>query len=256
VRSLPVVLIALLLVGWTFPRPPVLRLPHFHRRAVLVVPILEYHRVAARAVGLPGLTVAPADFAAEMEWLHRAGYHALRQAQLYDALRFGAPLPPRPVLITFDDGYRDVLWNAVPVLRRLHMPATVYVITDRPGGQDTSFLDWPELRRLERLGFDVGSHTVHHVDLTAVPPTAAYEELLQSRLALERHLRRRVPWLSYPLGRVDPAVARLARAAGYELAVTEVPGVSQTAPLLLRRQRVLPTTGVAGVRALVESGSR
>jgi peptidoglycan/xylan/chitin deacetylase (PgdA/CDA1 family) len=252
VRSLPVLLAALLLVGWTWPRPPALRLPRFHRAGPVDVPILEYHRVSDDVVGIPGLTVSPAQFAAEMEWLHGAGYHALTQMQLYDALRYGAPLPPRPVLITFDDGYRDVLWNAVPLLRRLRMPATVYVITDRPGGRDPSFLDWPELRRLDALGFDIGSHTIHHVSVGQVPPAEAYAELAGSRAALQGHLGHPVPWLSYPHGSADP---RDAARAGYLLAVTESPGSVQAAPLLLHRYEILPSTGVAGVRALVESAS-
>jgi peptidoglycan/xylan/chitin deacetylase (PgdA/CDA1 family) len=132
------------------------------------------------------------------------------------------------------------------------MTATVYVITDRPAGGDPSFLDWPELRRLDALGFDIGSHTIHHVPLGRVPPGEAYAELAGSRAALQAHLRHPVLWLSYPLGSADP---RDAARAGYLLAVTERPGVVQAAPLLLHRFEILPTTGLAGVRALVESGS-
>jgi peptidoglycan/xylan/chitin deacetylase (PgdA/CDA1 family) len=230
VRSLQALLLCvavLLVVGWGRPG---------HPRAV-DVPILEYHRVGV-TVGLPGLTVSPSQFAAEMEWLHGAGYHAL---------------PSRPFLITFDDGYRDVLWNAAPLLHRLRMPAADFVITDRVGGPDPSFLDWRELVRLEALGFTIGSHTVHHLVLTALPDVQAYTELRTSRVDLERHLRTRIWSISYPLGRVDARIARIAGAAGYLLGVTEEPGVRQTAPLLLHRDEILPTTGVGGVRALVES---
>jgi peptidoglycan/xylan/chitin deacetylase (PgdA/CDA1 family) len=248
----------LVVAGWGAPRPPRLRLPHLRPPHAVDVPILMYHRIAVRAVGLPGLTVSPAAFAAEMRWLHRAGYHAITQRELYEALRFGLPLPARPVLITFDDGYRDVLWNAAPLLRRLRMPATEYVITARVGGGDPSFLSWPELRRLERLGFDIGSHTVDHRDLTLLSPARARAELVESRRALQRHLGASVRWLSYPLGRVDPQVVRLARRAGYLLAVTTEPGSVQPArePLLLHRDEILPWTGVSGLHALVESGSR
>jgi peptidoglycan/xylan/chitin deacetylase (PgdA/CDA1 family) len=219
------------------------------------VPILMYHRISTDVVGLPGLTVAPRQFDAEMEWLHAHGFHALTQEQLYGALEYGIRLPPRPVMITFDDGYRDVLWNAAPILHRLHMPATAYVITGRVGDGDPSFLTWGELVRLERLGFDIGSHTVHHVELTLVPAATAYEELTASRRALEEHLHRPVPWFAYPAGAVDSRVVALTRAAGYQLAVTTLAGNTQyaSAPLLLHRDRVLDTTTVSELAALVES---
>lgn len=259
-RSLHALLVAalvLLLAGWSVPSPPPLRLPHLQRPQSVDVPILMYHRIAAKTVGLPGLTVTPRAFEAQMEWLHRAGFHGITQQQLYEALRYGVPLPPRPVLITFDDGYRDVLWNAAPLLHRLRMPATAYVITARVGGGDPSFLTWPELRRLEALGFDIGSHTVHHPDLTLLPRAQALSELVDSRRALQRHLHRPVPWLSYPSGRVDRSVVALARRAGYLLAVTTAPGSVQPArqPLLLHRDEILPWTGLSGLRALVESSS-
>jgi len=265
VRSLQCLLLvvaALLLVGWDLPRPPVLgrpapqplRLPRPLPQRVVDVPILEYHRVGVVA-GLPGLTVDPGLFDAEMRWLHGAGYHAISAAQLFAALERGAPLPPRPVMITFDDGYRDILWNAAPLLHRLRMPATAFVIVARVGGPDPSFLDWPELRRLQALGFTIGSHTVHHVELTAVSNAVADSELLDSRLRLGRRLGAPVQAIAYPLGAADDRVAELAARAGYVLGFTERAGSQQSAdaPLLLHRDEILPTTGVAGVRALVES---
>jgi peptidoglycan/xylan/chitin deacetylase (PgdA/CDA1 family) len=99
---------------------------------------------------------------------------------------------------TFDDGYRDVLWNAVPVLTRLRMPATAYVITGRVSGPDSSFLTWGELRALERHGVAIGSHTVHHLELPLLSDASARRELVESRRALERHLGQPVQWFAYP----------------------------------------------------------
>ena len=192
-----------------------------------------------------------------MEWLHAHHFHAITQRRLFQALERGRALPRRPVLITFDDGYRDVLWNAAPLLHRLRMPATMYVITARVGGRDGSFLTWSELVRLERLGFDIGSHTVDHVDLTRLSSIAAYAELRSSRRVLERHLGRPAQWIAYPFGHADERIAVVAAAAGYVLGVTEATGAAQTAqePLLLHRYEILPSAGVAGVRAVVESAS-
>jgi peptidoglycan/xylan/chitin deacetylase (PgdA/CDA1 family) len=132
------------------------------------------------------------------------------------------------------------------------------VITSRISGSDPSFLTWDELVRLERLGFDIGSHTVHHVELAHVPAEEAWTELVDSRRSLQARLHRPIPWLSYPAGDVDPQVVDLARRAGYRLAVTTAPGNEQYAssPLLLHRDRVLGVTTVSELAALVESAQK
>ena len=116
-------------------------------------------------------------------------------------------LPGRPILITFDDGYRDVFFRASPVLRRLGFRATAYVVSGRISAGDPSFLTWPLLRALERRGIEIGSHTVAHRDLTSLPDGALLEDLRSSRLTLERRLGHPVPWLAYPFGRNDGARA-------------------------------------------------
>ena len=224
---------------------------------VVHVPILMYHRIGPLSVSLPAitraLTVSPRTFVAEMRWLAGHGYQAITQEQLFGALEHGVPLPRRPVMITFDDGYRDVLWNAAPVLARLRFPATAYVITGRISGRDPSFFTWPQLRTLERLGVEVGSHTVHHVELPRLSDAVALAELTTSRRGLEAYLGHPVQWFAYPAGREDRRIVRLAARAGYVLAVTTQPGSLQSAaaPFLLHRYEVLDTTGVRGVAALV-----
>jgi peptidoglycan/xylan/chitin deacetylase (PgdA/CDA1 family) len=239
-------------------KPPLaLALPQRLPDRRVVLPILMYHRIDVLRPTLPamtrGLTVAPADFAAQMRWLHRHGFHAISALQAFAALEQGAPLPPKPVMITFDDGYRDVLRYAAPVLEELGMPATSFVITDRVSDGDPSFLTWAELRRLEADGVAIGSHTVHHVALTDLSDGSARWELRRSASTLARHLGHPVQWFSYPMGRADGHVAELARRAGYVLAVTTSPGSTQDArePLLLHRDEVLDTTGVAGLASLI-----
>jgi peptidoglycan/xylan/chitin deacetylase (PgdA/CDA1 family) len=230
-----------------------LRLPAALPSRRLRLPILMYHRIDRSRPGEPaitrGLTVAPADFAAQMRWLVRHGYRSVSERQAFMALEHGGPLPRRPVLISFDDGYRDVLRYAAPLLARLQLPATAFVITGRISGADTSFLRWGELRRLERLGVEIGSHTVSHPDLTALGPAALTAELVRSRRALEAHLHHPVQWLAYPAGRFDGRVVAAARRAGYVLAATTQPGSTQLAgqPLELHRFEVL---GGAGPGAL------
>ncbi len=237
--------------------PQTLALPSPLPTRTVALPILMYHRIDYLKPSLAAitrrLTVDPRDFAAEMEWLHAHGWHAVTQLQAFDALEYGAKLPAKPIMITFDDGYRDVWGKASAVLARLHMPATAYIITDRISGPDPSFLTWDDLRALERRGIAIGSHTVTHAELTLLDDAQALAELRESRSILERHLGHPVQWFAYPAGREDARVAGLVRKAGYVLAVTTQPGSLQAAdrPLELHRDEVLDTTGVTGLAAML-----
>jgi peptidoglycan/xylan/chitin deacetylase (PgdA/CDA1 family) len=234
-----------------------LRLPGRLPRREIAVPILMYHRINVPAPGASpitrGLTVHPADFARQMRWLKRHGYRTVTQRELFEALFRGRRLGPKPILITFDDGYQDLFYQASPVLARLGMRATAYVISGRTTGSDRTFLTWRLLRALERRGIEIGSHTVTHCDLTSLSDHKAFRELVQSRRALERRLRHPVQWFAYPFGAYDARVERLARRAGYVLAVTTEYGAVHSArrPLALRRIRVLDSTGVAGLAAML-----
>jgi peptidoglycan/xylan/chitin deacetylase (PgdA/CDA1 family) len=241
------------------PAQPRLTLPDPLPTRTVRVPILMYHRIAESPPSLPEVTrrlsVDPAMFAREMTWLKLHGRHTITQRQLFDALMLGSPLPARPVLITFDDGYRGVYTHAEPVLARLGLHATAYVITSRISGPDPSFLTWRQLEKLEGVGVEIGSHTISHADLTTLSDAQALAELVGARRALEQHLGHPVQWLSYPGGSENAHVVALSRRAGYVLAVTTQPGSLQHAdqPLELRRYRILDTTGVAGLAALLRS---
>jgi peptidoglycan/xylan/chitin deacetylase (PgdA/CDA1 family) len=242
-----------------------LRLPSELPARRVAVPILMYHRINVVTPSTPaesrGLTVHPADFARQMRWLKRQGYRTITQRELFEALVCGRRLGPRPIMITFDDGYRDNFFKASPVLARLGMRATAYVVSGRISGRDPSFLTWPLLHALEKRGIEIGSHTVEHRDMTSLSDAEMLEDLRRSRRLLERKLGHRVPWLAYPFGAHDERVQRLARRAGYLLAVTTRHGAVQSArhPLALPRLRVLDSTGVRGLAALLaasEHGER
>jgi peptidoglycan/xylan/chitin deacetylase (PgdA/CDA1 family) len=216
-----------------------------------------YHRIGVPSPGAPSmtrrLTVHPADFARQMRWLKRNGYRTVTQRELFEALFRGRRLGRKPIVITFDDGYSDVLHRASPVLVRFGMRATAYVISGRTTNGDRVFLTWRQLHALERRGIEIGSHTVTHADLTSLSDREALRELVQSRRALERRLGHPVQWLAYPFGAYDGRTERLVRRAGYVLAVTTQYGVVQPARrhLALGRLRVLDSTGVAGLVAML-----
>jgi peptidoglycan/xylan/chitin deacetylase (PgdA/CDA1 family) len=239
-------------------RPTCLGRPQSSAGAV-VVPILMYHRVSVATAATPAvtrrLTVSPTLFARHLRWLHDNGYRTITQRELLTALRCGRGLGRRPVMITFDDGYRDAFSRASPLLLRFGMRATAYVITGRISKGDADSLTWPLLRALEARGVEIGSHTVSHVDLTALSTRRVIRELVDARLQLERRLSHPVRWLAYPFGAWNPRVEQLARDAGYALAVTTDPGAVQRSsrPLALRRIRVSDTTSVPALAATLAS---
>jgi peptidoglycan/xylan/chitin deacetylase (PgdA/CDA1 family) len=242
-------------------RPCALRLPSKLPDRRVIVPILMYHRINVVTASTPaasrGLTVHPADFARQMRWLKRQGYRTITRRELFEALMCGRRLGPKPIMITFDDGYRDN-FKASPVLLRLGMRATAYVVAGRISGRDPSFLTWPLLRALEKRGIEIGSHTVAHHDMTSLSDAEMLRDLKTSRRTLERKLGHRVPWLAYPFGAYDERVERLARRAGYLLAVTTQTGTVQAArqPFAMPRLRILDTTGVRGLAALLGASIR
>jgi peptidoglycan/xylan/chitin deacetylase (PgdA/CDA1 family) len=119
--------------------------------------------------------------------------------------------PNRELAITFDDGYRDNYDNAMPVLEKLSLPATFFVVTqwigtnvvpgwDERRGVRHPWMTWDQVRSLDRKGFAIGAHTQTHVDLGQVTADVAREEIVGARLALERQLASRVDLFAYPYG--------------------------------------------------------
>jgi peptidoglycan/xylan/chitin deacetylase (PgdA/CDA1 family) len=210
--------------------------------------ILMYHRVD----DLPAydqLTVAPARFARQMAYLARHR-RLLSLAEAVDELGRGGPARDG-VVVTFDDGYRDNLVHALPVLRQHRIPATIFVTVafcDQsqrhpryPDAAARLHLDWEELRALAKEPLvTIGSHTLAHPYLPRLPPDAARAEIAESRERIGRQLGRPVEFFCYPSGDFGARELSLVREAGYRAAVTVAPGANRPgAPLLeLRRTEV------------------
>ncbi|HYL70042.1 MAG TPA: polysaccharide deacetylase family protein [Candidatus Dormibacteraeota bacterium] len=207
------------------------------------VPILVYHyiRVNTNAADHLGweLSVTPSEFHAQMDWLRQAGGHPLTFAQLLDALRGGHPLPPHPVLLTFDDGYDNFATVAAPILEHEGFVATAYVVSGFVGRP--YYMSAAQVRQVSAMGMVVGAHTVHHLRLTALPLPAAAAEIQASKAALEQLLGHPVRDFAYPYGSWDPTVASLVAQAGFSDATTLDYGTDQclSQAFSLRRIRVL-----------------
>jgi peptidoglycan/xylan/chitin deacetylase (PgdA/CDA1 family) len=219
------------------------------------VPILTYHRVHTYATELtksqPDLTVEPDAFRTQMQALDRAGYTTITERRLFDALYRGAALPRKPVIVSVDDGYVDDVTQILPVLRRLKMVATFYVITRRT--HEAGFLSARQIRELEAAGMDIGAHTRTHANLPALPLAALNGEVEGSAQDLRRILGHPVYWFAYPFGAHDARVVAAVRRAGFLLAVTTQGGAtaSSTAPLEIPRIHVGRSATARSVLALV-----
>ena len=209
------------------------------------VPVLMYHRVApADEVGrsLPNLVVPPDLFAAQLETLVGAGWRSITAADLAADLAAGIVPPPRTFVITFDDGRLDGYTEAFPILQRLDLVATFYVITGRIG--DSSSLTASQLRRMASAGMEIGSHTVGHIRLTSTSLPNALLELSGSATRIAAVTGQRPTTFAYPFGGVDPLRQELVQEAGYAMAFTEADGCWMSWPsrLVAPRVRVTPST--------------
>src|SRR3954452_10562098 len=184
------------------------------------VPILMYHVVteAPPHAANAQLWVAHATFAAEMQALRVAGYHAITLRQAFDAWQHGGPLPRKPVVVSFDDGYLSQYRYARPVLRKLGWPGVLNLELRNLGAGGISE---HEVRVLLADGSQLDSHTLTHPDLTTVPDAQLRRELAGSRHELRRRFGARVAeFFCYPSGRYDARVIAAVRAAGYRGATT------------------------------------
>ncbi|WP_369068931.1 glycosyltransferase [Kineococcus terrestris] len=189
--------------------------------------VLAYHAVDRTTAGPVGeWAVDPDLFEQQLTALLRAGYTFLTTAELVASVAGGRRLG-RSLLLTFDDGYASLLRHALPVTRRLGVPATVFLVTGELGGTNSweappwggaeDLLDAEGVRVLLDAGWDVGSHTHRHRNLTRLTDEELTEELTAPFEVLARAGLPRPPVLAYPFGEHDHRVRRAAARAGYDV---------------------------------------
>jgi peptidoglycan/xylan/chitin deacetylase (PgdA/CDA1 family) len=220
------------------------------RGPVGAIPILMYHQITPDPhPAFRPYTVSRMSFTAHMRWLAATGHTAISLDQLLVARNGRGALPPKPVVITFDDGYLECVRYAMPVLRHHGFTAIFYMVAGLAGRASEwlarelgiqiqfSLIDWDTARRLTSEGFACGSHSMTHARLTAIGEDARLFELAASRRLLEEHLGREVRHLAYPFGSSDAPLRRLVEQTGYLSACSTNPGLSglQEDPFLLSR---------------------
>ncbi len=182
------------------------------------IPVLNYHQINDRDEN--ALTIAPEQFAAQMDWLKEKGYHTLTQAEFLDAMENGKSLPEKSILITFDDGYLDNYKHAYGILKERDMKATIFIISDFVGLYP-NYLKWNQILEMQENGIEFGSHTLNHTPLTQCASMGEVNnQLTQSKAALEWRLGREMKLLAYPCGFQTQEIQDATKAAGYHAAFT------------------------------------
>ena len=190
------------------------------------IPVLMYHYIGPEGkLKSEGLFVTPENFDRQMAFLKNFHYHVL-SIEEYDAIQSGKRKPQgREVLITFDDGHISFKNEAVPILKKYGLPATMFLISDsaiKGGVEDyRGSMSIKDIQTLEGYpGISFEGHTQTHPHLPEIPEAQIEKELVQSKEDLETLLKRPVDYLAYPYGQFDRRVVAFAVKAGYRLAFT------------------------------------
>jgi peptidoglycan/xylan/chitin deacetylase (PgdA/CDA1 family) len=218
------------------------------KRSRTPVPILMYHVIAAPPADAPypELYVSERDFAGQMRWLAGHGYRAVTQRQVWDHWHRGGVLPRKPVVISFDDGYRSVAQAAWPHMARRSWPGVLNLAVKNL--QVSGGISQYKVRRLLADGWELASHTLTHPHLPGLDARNLTREVSQSRAVLRARFGVPIDFFCYPAGRYDADVIRAVRRAGYLGATTTLEGLARPdEPYELRRIRISRGDGAAGL---------
>jgi peptidoglycan/xylan/chitin deacetylase (PgdA/CDA1 family) len=193
------------------------------------VPILMYHYISISpdpgdTIRI-GLSTSPWVFEKQLQEMTAAGFTSISLDDMFDAMAGRTSLPPKPVILTFDDAYTDFYWNAYPLLLKYHMKGTVFVPTGFVGFGH--YLTWKQIEEMDATNFiTFGAHTVHHISLPSVSQDVAVNEIHESKREIENHVKHTVHWFAYPYGTFNERVVKEVRSQGFYGAVTTMQGSS------------------------------
>ena len=201
------------------------------------LPVLLYHSISEAASSeVARFAITPKVFDGHMRHLVEEGYSSMTVTQLLPVLQGSDVLPERPVLVTFDDGFRDFLTNALAVMQRHGIVSTLYATTgfmgdgQAPGTNRSGdeMLSWSELAEVARQGVEVGGHTHSHPMLDTLPHAAARDEIVRCKELIEQHTEKTVASFAYPHGYSSTWVRRAVAEAGYTSACAVKNAMSHT----------------------------
>ena len=203
------------------------------------VPILMYHHVGpVLDQKMADLYVSTSDFETQVLYFKNLGYQAVTLKQVYDELNGKSQLPKKPIVFTFDDGYKDVFTNAIPILEKYKFVGSFAIATELLGRP--SYAVWGDILSAQRSGMEIVSHTENHLDLTyhLYSDADLHREIFGSKKILEEKLGTRVEFFVYPYGKYNARVIGLLKEAGYKMALTTEYGQEVQSSSLFATPRV------------------
>lgn len=197
------------------------------------VPILAYHMVSDLD---EVYSVNPSEFDLHMRYLSEQGYQTISLAEFIEARNGKGKLPPKPIIITFDDGYADNYLTALPIMEKYGFRATVFVIAGKVGQE--MYLTWDQIKAMQARRTEIGSHTLSHSAMGKITSDEKKREAILSKKILEENLGTKVSFLAYPYGSFDEESFTILKEAGYLGACTGLAGLNLPKDNSYRLKRV------------------
>jgi peptidoglycan/xylan/chitin deacetylase (PgdA/CDA1 family) len=206
-----------------------------------------------------GLSVPPDNFKAQMQWLKDNGYQTISLTELTYALNIGwPPLPDKPVILTFDDGYEDNYTAAFPVLKQFGFTGTFFILTDVTDRQEPGYLTWAQIKEMHDAGMSIELHGREHLDMNGRDRGWLIAALQGGSQAIQKNLGYQPRFLAYPTGKYDELTIQVANESGFWAAVTTKYGSLQEKSKLyeLERFRIANDTALAVFEETLKAASK
>jgi peptidoglycan/xylan/chitin deacetylase (PgdA/CDA1 family) len=201
-----------------------------------------YHHISEPPPGADAtrydLSVTPKNFRAQLRYLQENGYHSITLNDLAVYLTLGEPLPPKPVILTFDDGYADAYSQAFPILKRFGFTGTFFLVSSQIDGKNPDFLSWDQVVEMHAAGMKFEPHSYDHPDMRNRGFEFVVFQILSPKQAIEARTGETCRFFAYPSGRYDQFVIDVLRSANFWGGVLTEQGATHTTGDLFTLHRV------------------
>lgn len=201
-----------------------------HGEKAAKIPVLVYHSVRPHIAGesayQDAYDVSPELLESELVYIAKGGYTTIAFADVEKYWKDGTPLPTKPVILSFDDGWKNEYTYAFPLLKKYHMKATFFIFTNPIDHKKSHWMSWAEVLEMDKAGMEIGGHTRTHPVLTKIVTDKELDkEIAGGKAIIEQRLGHSIFVFAYPFGLKDARVEAAVTRAGFTLARTVLSGV-------------------------------
>ncbi len=230
------------------------------KKKIKEIPVLMYHRVtdSRPAQTKHGIYITTADFERQLRFLKRRNYHTITFSDLVSFKRGERELPRKPVILTFDDGYREIYLSALPLMKQFGMKGVIFIVGNpkirrnvwdiHNGEPKVELMKDKEILEMNANGFEFGAHSMNHRSLPELKPEQAFREIADCKRSLEKRLHMGILAFAYPYGALNETVKKLVQTARFEFGVATDSGPIFFADdwFEIRRIPIFPDTSLFG----------